>query len=251
MTRLTWDADGKYVSGVRYGVLYLSDGTAVPWNGLTSVEEDVSDVISPFYIDGVRYLNTQESSDYVATVKAFTYPDEFLEYEGGLAVTEQGVKTFGMSYRSKVGDVEELHVMYNLMAIPNVVDHVTMNAQTSGSEFSWTIHGMPVHIPGFKPTAHAVFELDGLDSTLISSIESMLYGDADNAPSLPSLDELKSFLENWHYLTITDNQDGTFDASSPYEGVITFLDATTVQITGANVLWIDADTFMISTTEEP
>jgi hypothetical protein len=61
MTEIKWDEVGarRYETGVDRGVLYLPAGTAVPWNGLTAVTENVERDVKSYYIDGVKYLDQQ------------------------------------------------------------------------------------------------------------------------------------------------------------------------------------------------
>ena len=68
--------------------------------------------------------------NFTGTMKALTYPDEFLPYEGilqdqqGFYVTHQPMGRFGLSYQTKIGndlDPEagyKIHVLYNLTAVP-------------------------------------------------------------------------------------------------------------------------------------
>src|SRR4051812_2134295 len=98
MTKLLWDKVGErlYEAGVDRGVLYLADGSGVVWNGLVSIEEDMGeDSSEPRYLDGVKYTDSPLIGDYSATLNAFTYPDEFSDFEGlvdlgnGLLVDDQ------------------------------------------------------------------------------------------------------------------------------------------------------------------
>ena len=59
MTALVWDQVGErlYETGVDRGVLYLPGGSAVPWNGLISINEMVSREVKPYYIDGIKFLD--------------------------------------------------------------------------------------------------------------------------------------------------------------------------------------------------
>ena len=58
MATLEWDEVGerKYQTGIDHGVLYLNDGTVVPWNGLRGMEESYNQEGQSYYIDGVKYL---------------------------------------------------------------------------------------------------------------------------------------------------------------------------------------------------
>jgi len=192
MTRLLWDQIGHrlYEAGIDRGVLYLEDTTGVSWNGLTSVEEDTSEETSePIYFDGMKQLDEQAYGDFTATLKALTYPDEFLEYEGlaslggGLYVDDQDSKLFGLSYRTLVGnDLEgtdfgyRLHLVYNLTAVPDSNSFGTVTATTDLTEFSWKLTSVPVLIEGYRPTAHVILDSRFLPSDILETIENILYG---------------------------------------------------------------------------
>jgi hypothetical protein len=206
MTKLLWDKVGErlYEAGVDRGVLYLSDNSGIPWNGLTGIEEDVGDDTSdPAYFDGVKYSDIPSTGDYSATLSAFTYPDEFLVYEGivslgnGLFVDGQTSKTFGLSYRTLVGsDLDgtahgyKIHLVYTLTAYPDSLSHETLNDSPNPLAFSWKITGIPQNAPKYRPTAHVIFDSRFLNAALLAVIEDTLYGNATINASLPSVSAL-------------------------------------------------------------
>lgn len=255
MARLTWDnvGDRIYELGIDRGVLYLSDGSGVPWNGLTSVDEDNSSESEPVYFDGMKYRDVQSPSDYSATLKAFTYPDEFLEFEGyesagGLLVGNQRPKNFGLSYRTLIGnDLEgseygyKIHVLYNLSASPDTKSYASMSDQDSPSEFSWSVTGVPKFVPGFRPTCHIVFDSTKLDPADLSLVEDILYGTDAVGPRLPNPNEFVNPIS----FQIINNGDGTWTATGP-SGAITEIDSTTYELDGFNIVPIDADSYTIS-----
>lgn len=210
MPKLRWNDVGQrfYETGLDRGVLYLADRTGVPWSGLTSVEEDLSeDSSEPLYFDGIKYMDAPAFGDYSATLSAFTYPDEFLEYEGivdlgsGLFVDGQDSKLFGLSYRTRVGNDTEgpehgykIHLVYNLTAIPSDVLHETLMPSSNVTEFSWTISGIPEGASGYRPTAHVIFDSRDLPVAMLAGLEDILYGDADSTAHLPTINELIDFV---------------------------------------------------------
>lgn len=210
MTKIQWDQAGTrtFETGCDRGVLYLSDGSAVPWNGLTSVTDDLSDVsIEEFYLDGVKYLNRRIIGDYAGTLKAITYPDEFEQFDGvkyldtGIGVTEQPVNdTFGLTYRTRLGnDLEgvdygyKIHLLYNLTAKPDSRTFDTMGSSVTPQEFGWTISGIPIVIPGMRPSVHLIINSPLIDDLSMQRIEDYLYGTDDNVPALPDADTLLTF----------------------------------------------------------
>lgn len=260
MTSLVWDQEGTrfYESGVDRGVLYLQDGNGVSWNGLLSVNEDspVTDAAA-IYFDGIKYADLLALGEFSGTLKAFTYPDEFLEFEGileinnGLFVTNQPVNRFGLSYRTKIGnDLDgdqgyKIHILYNLLATPSQQAHETQTADVSAMEFEWTITSIPGKVSGFQPTAHLIIDSREMGELLLQDIENTLYGNEFDDAKLPPISTLTSFIDNWVIIRITDNGDGTWTATGPDE-LITMLDATTFQIIQANARYLDADTYVIS-----
>src|SRR4051794_15075031 len=106
MASLVWDQVGerKFETGVNRGVLYPHDGSGVCWNGLISVEDSSSDEVEPIFFDGLKINDVLTPGDFTGTLKAYTYPDEFLQYEGiaayheGVYLTHQPRSTFGLSF---------------------------------------------------------------------------------------------------------------------------------------------------------
>lgn len=265
MATLTWDQTGErfYETGVSKGVLYKDDGYGVAWNGLTSVEEDVTDSIEPIYFDGVKFDEIVTLGDYTAILKAFTYPDEFMYYEGvvedqkGFYVTAQPKKRFGLSYKTLIGDDVggteahyKIHVLYNLTAIPSSIAYHSVSDSTEPVEFEWNISAVPEELENYRPTSHIVFDSRKIAPELLSDIESILYGDADNDAFLPSLKGLATFIANWERLIIIDNGDGTWTASSPFVDVISMLDDKTFQIVSDTATYLDANTYTISSSDK-
>lgn len=192
MASLVWDKAGQrlYEAGLDRGVFYKEDTTGVAWNGLTGIDENLDDITAePRHFDGIKYLDEPSVGDYSAVLSAFTYPDEFLEYEGdvslgeGLYVSDQRPKRFGLSYRTKVGNDTEgtehgyrIHILYNLTAVPSSTAFASVGQDTSPTDFSWEINGVPEPVPGFRPTAHFILDSRFLPADILATIEDILYG---------------------------------------------------------------------------
>lgn len=210
MAKLTWDATGErfFETGVDRGVLYIPTSgvydTGVAWNGLTAVTESPSGAeASPQYADNIKYLNLISAEEFACTIEAFTYPVEFGVCDGtaspteGLILGQQERKQFGFSYRTKLGnDVDgdsygyKIHLVYGCLAAPTEKAYATVNDSPEATPFSWEITTTPVPVTGYRPTA-----LITLDSTLLAAddlqaIEEILYGTAEDEPSLPLPDAL-------------------------------------------------------------
>lgn len=211
MARLTWDAVGQrfYETGVDHGVLYLPDETGaytagVAWNGLTAITESPSGAEStPQYADNIKYLNLTSAEEFGGTIEAFTYPEEFAICDGtaspqaGVYVGQQPRKSFGLSYRTQVGnDLDgsdhgyKLHLVYGAMAQPSEKAYSTINDSPEALTFSWEITTTPVAVTGMKPTSLLTIDSREVDPTALTSLEDLLYGDETNEPRLPLPDEV-------------------------------------------------------------
>lgn len=209
MAPLTWDqiGDKLYETGVDHGVLYLPDPSGVynkgyAWNGLTTVTESPSGAdATPQYADNIKYLNLVSAEEFGGTIEAFTYPDEFSECDGtalpapGVAVGQQSRKTFGLSYRTKVGnDVDgedfgyKLHLIYGALAAPSEKAYATINDSPAAISFSWAITTTPVPVTDHKPTSLIVVDSTVVDPADLLALEDLLYGKAALEAALPTPD---------------------------------------------------------------
>lgn len=214
--RLTWDDAGKrlYETGVKQGVLYPQDDNGaypkgVAWNGLTAVTESPEGAEpTPLYADDIKYLNLLSTEEFKATVEAYTYPDEFAECDGsgslveGVTIGQQDRKTFGLSYRTSLGnDVKgneygyKLHIVYGCLAAPSEKAYATVNDSPEAITFSWEVSTTPVNVTGFKPTASLVLDSVKLGAAKMKAIEDVLYGSSTAEARLPLPDEIKSIIE--------------------------------------------------------
>lgn len=265
MASLVWDqvGDRLYETGISKGVLYKEDGFGVPWNGLTAVEESENNEVEPVHFDGIKFNDIVTIGDFTAVLRAFTFPDEFLVYEGtledqtGFYVTNQPPGKFGLSYQTKIGnDIigteggYKIHLLYNLTAMPSPKLYSTIDDELEPTEFEWALTGIPEEIENFRPTSHVVLDSRKLDPNLLIDLEGILYGDEDGDARLPSLKGLATFIRKWDRLIITDLGNGLWTAESKVEGVITMLDDTTFEIVSDTAVYLDPDTYEISSSEK-
>lgn len=206
MSRLVWGASGErfYEAGIDRGVLYVKNEPGVVWNGLISVSAAHSGAdLKSYYLDGIAYYNRLTNEEFTATIEAYTYPEEFgrcdgtLSISNGLSVTQQRRKTFGLSYRSRIGNDTnglehgyKIHIVYNALAQPADQNHQTLGESNEAFNFSWAIATKPSMVKDFQPSAH--YEIDSRDtpSGLLGYIEDILYGSDLNTPRLPDAGEL-------------------------------------------------------------
>ncbi len=203
---LVWDEVGarRYETGVDHGVLYIpneagvyDDGVA--WNGLTSISEAPSGAESNYqYADNIVYLNLIAVELFGATIEAFTYPDEFAQFDGlsspspGVMIGQQARKSFGLCYRTRIGnDLEgdalgyKLHLVYGCFAAPSEKAYATVNDSPEAITFSWSVTTVPVAVPNLRPTSAITIDSTQVDSDALAALEQILYGDTGVDPALP------------------------------------------------------------------
>lgn len=200
MSKLVWDAIGehRYETGVDHGVLYQVDSigkyvNGVAWNGLTSASESPSGAeAQKQYADNMNYLTLYSAEEFGMTVEAFTYPEEFEQNDGsaspvsGLNIGQQPRKSFGLSYRTKIGnDVVgddygyKLHLVYGCRAAPSERGYSTINDSPEAITFSWEISTTPVQITGYEPSALLTIDSTKFTQTNVAKLtllETLLYG---------------------------------------------------------------------------
>lgn len=218
---IEWDKTGEhlYETGVDRGVLYVMDNNGaypegVAWNGLTGVTESPSGAeANAIYADNIKYLNLFSAEEFGATVEAYTYPDEFALCDGsatlgtGIMIGQQPRKTFGLCYRTVVGnDVAgesygyKLHIIYGAMASPSEKAYQTINDSPEAITFSWELNTTPVNVTGHKPTATLTIDSTKTTEGKMAAIEAVLYGTAASGSSeavvarLPLPDEIATIM---------------------------------------------------------
>ena len=223
--KLVWDKTGEhyYETGVKNGVLYPMDarGTypkGVAWNGLTAITESPSGAeATALYADDIKYLNLMSNEEFGATVEAYTYPDEFAECDGSASLTEgvyigqQARKTFGLCYRTTLGNDSEgndygykLRIIYGAMASPSEKAYSTINDSPDAITFSWELSTTPVAVANFKPTASLTIDSTKVDPKKLATLEEILYGKDGTGedhstdavdPRLPLPDEIANIMK--------------------------------------------------------
>jgi hypothetical protein len=261
MNALVWDevGDRTFQAGVDRGVLFMPDGTAA-WNGLTGVDDSTPRSAQPYYQDGVKYLNYQVLGDYEGTLKAFTYPDLFdaalgLKDDGGVSFHDQYPQSFGLSYRTLLGDdvngLERgyvIHILYDLIAAPSSQSFQTLGGQVTPVEFSWGLSATPKQFPGRRPTAHISIKSTDIDPAALQVIENSLYGTNLWEPFLPHpLDVVDTVTNPVEPLVVIDNGDGTFTVTGSVLAVRSYYGGNFV-VDNPDAVMIDADTYTMPTT---
>ncbi len=214
MAKLVWDAIGEkiYETGVDHGVLYVQEAGAYPkgvvWNGLTAVTESPSGAeATPLYADNIKYLNLMSTEEFGATIEAYTYPDEFAQCDGsaelvtGIMIGQQKRKSFGMCYRTVIGNDTEsnaygykLHIIYGALAAPSEKAYATINDSPEAITFSWEVSTTPVAVDGHEPTASIVIDSTKVDAEKLAALEAVLYGSESEEARLPLPNEIAELM---------------------------------------------------------
>lgn len=210
MGTLVWDADGTrgFETGIDQGVLYVVGetgyGEGVAWNGLTAVTETPSGAeAKPQYADNRKYLNLVSAEELGASIEAFFYPDEFEVCDGtveaapGVAVHQQTRATFGLCYRTKIGNDQDgqdagykLHLLYGALAAPSQKAYKTVNDSPEATAFSWTLTTTGVAVTGLKPTSLLTIDSTTVPEAKMTALEDILYGKLAVKARLPLPNEI-------------------------------------------------------------
>lgn len=216
MAKLVWDAIGehKYETGVDHVALYKPNAQkkyvgGVAWNGVSSISESPSGADSnPIYADNIKYLDLRSAEEFGATVECYTYPPEFAECNGeaivtsGVVIGQQSRKTFGLAYRSIVGNdlqgndyAYKLHLIYGATASPSEKQYSTVNDSPEAGTFSFELTTTPIAVQGYKNTASLTIDTSLFtDKTKITALENKLFGTEQDEPELPTPAEVFDLL---------------------------------------------------------
>lgn len=214
MTALVWDQIGQrfFETGVDHGVLYIPTAgvydNGYAWNGLTTVTESPSGAeANPQYADNIKYINLYSAEEFGATIEAFTYPEQFAQFDGlvipssGLTIGQQGRRAFGLSFRTRIGnDIDgsdagyKIHLIYGAQASPSEKAYNTINDSPEAITFSWELTTTPVAVTGLKPTALVTIDSTKVGVSNLASLNDALYGTAGTNPRLPLPDEVITML---------------------------------------------------------
>ena len=233
MTKIDWGSAGGrfFEAGIDRGVLYVDDNPGVAWVGLVGVNQSQSGGESVArYLDGIKISNRTSPEDFQGTIEAYTYPTEFERCDGtsrldnGLRITQQRRKSFGMTYRTKLGnDISglslgyKIHILYNLKAEPSDHGFKTLTDQTEPLTFNWKFTSRAIPVSGHRPSAHYMIDTRDIPTELLSNLEDLLYGTELTDASLPTPGELIFLFDSY--------EDLIYDAGSPYTPVFVTYDA--------------------------
>lgn len=234
MAKLIWTPLQNFEAGVDRGVVYLPTG-AVPWNGLTDVEEDPSEATTEsYYFDGIKSLDVVNGEAFAAHLTAYFAPEELDDYND----------TFGLTYRTIRGDANKIHLLYNVTMVPSSRGWTVADGRVNPSSFAWDLYTTPVTTPTLAPFGHLIIDTTEIHQDNLVWIDETLYGSVSENPRLPDPDEIIDFFDANAILSIVDHGDGTWTATGP-DDMVHMLDATTFEIISPTVIYIDPNTYNV------
>lgn len=208
---MQWDKIGErfYETGVDKVALYPISAQntydkGYAWNGVTAINE-TPDGGEPtkLYADNIQYLTMYSVETLGGTITAYQSPEEFDECDGsaeiatGVKVGQQTRKTFGLAYRTMIGNDTQgtehgyvLHLLYGCMASPSDKEYSTINDSPEAADLSWEFTTTPVPVKGKKPTALVLIDSTKVDAAKLAAFEAILYGDDTTDGRLPLPDEI-------------------------------------------------------------
>lgn len=200
---LEWDKTGEriYETGTDRGVVYPFNNSThaydngVAWNGLTGVTESPSGAdATDLWADNMKYLSMRAAEQFGGTIEAYTYPDQFAVLDGsaelatGVMIGQQKRGTFGLCYRTRVGNDTELddygyklHLVYGCSVSPSERAYSTVNDSPEAITFSWEFSSVPVNVANHRPTSVLTIDTSKFkgNTTLLNKLaelEQILYG---------------------------------------------------------------------------
>lgn len=220
-------------------MFYPPSGPGQPWNGLTEVREVVSGSdIRVSHVDGTKFVQRRSPGSFAGTIEAYGYPEGFYDD----ILVQRRPPTFGMSYRTGFSENSKIHLVFNLKISPVGFFYKTSEID----KWSWGFTTTPVDIPGAKSGSHIVIDTSVAYPWAVEALEDILYGSDSEEPRLPLPSEVIDIFEENAMLRIIDNGDGSWTAVDMFDTIIEFPDADSFEITWPSAVYIDPDTYTIS-----
>ena len=237
----------------------LNSNGAIAWDGLTNIDENGGESATTYYLDGRPYLTVSKPKEYSASIKAYTFPDEFLDVIGmpevadGFVIDSQIGDMFGLSYRTSIFGLSgepigyKIHLVYNASVPPLAFASESLSDNINASDFTFEITAIPVKIPGYRSSAHFVIDTRNIDPGKLILIEALLYGTRNSSGYLPDPSVLLELLSFGDDIIITDNGDGTWTATGSRKNIY-LIGEGIFQIDNANAIDNGDGTYTISST---
>lgn len=215
MSKLVWDQTGEriYETGVEQCALFPRDNKGaypkgVAWNGVSNITESPSGAeATKIYANDGTYVTMMSAEELGGSIEAYTYPDEFAQCDGSVALTEgvyigqQTRSAFGLAYKTLIGnDIVgtafgyKLHIVYGCLASPSEKAHATVNDSPEAQTMSWEYTTTPVAVAGYKPTASVEIDSTKVDKDKLAALEAIIYGSDNVEARLPLPDEINTLM---------------------------------------------------------
>lgn len=263
MAKLVWDntTEKRFEAGVDHGVLYVVNASGeykpgVVWNGLTSVSESPEGGDeNAFYADNIKYGSLRGTEDFGGSIEAYTYPTEWEACDGsatiaqGASIGQQTRKTFGLSYRTLIGNDEKgldygyrLHLIYAATASPSERSYETINDSPDAITLSWDFTTNPIPVgEGFKNAAQITIDSTKADPAKLATLEEKLYG--TNGTTTYSKFSGNSFEKGVTYYELNGETYVATKDTEPQSGKTYY----TASISGATIPYLPLPAEVIST----
>ena len=213
MAKLKWDQTGErfYETGTSKGVLFKQKkngdyAEGVAWNGLVGVSQNPDGAEeNPLYADNIKYLSLFSAENNKGTIRAYTYPEEFEECDGSVAIApgvhvgQQNRVPFGLVYSTVVGNDtegsgfgEKMHFIYNAKVSPSERAYETINEDPDAIELSWDYTTTPVDLSdlGLDPSAGVTVSSVEVGEDKFKALQDLVYGSNSQEPTLPTIQEI-------------------------------------------------------------
>lgn len=233
MTRLRWDIISERVAfgGVDRGAFFPEGAPAVAWSGLVSVQEEVDSESTPRYFNGRKYRNRNSPGEFKCTIAAFSNP--FGKLRRG-----------GLTYRVRVGDTYQIHLIYQALLSDSAVPNATINSDVDPRMTTFNVSTLPLALDDGVVGSHLVVHADRVYPWVLSDFEDLLYGTELTQPVFPTPAEVLAVFEEGAIVRITDHGDGTWTAEGP-DSAVYMTDATEFVIDWPSAVYLDGETYVV------
>lgn len=227
-------------AGLDRVVFYPISGPGQAWNGLTSIKEnEIDSNARARFLDGLRTNQRRTTGNFSGSIEAFSYPPGFYDD----ILVQKRPPYFGLSYRTGNSTNFKLHLVFNLKISPVGIFRESFETD----KWVWPFTTTPIDVPLSKRSAHITIDSGIAYPWTMEALEDILYGTESTDPRLPLPQELYDLFESNGILRITDNGDGSWTADTDESGIISFPDVDSFEITWPSAIYIDANTYTIST----
>lgn len=176
------------------------------WSNSVNTYDEANTEVESYYVDGLKLLDRPGYGEFEADLSAFTTPKEFDRCVGlgeinqGLSVAGQQRESFGLSYRTLVGDSQKglrrgykIHLIYGATALSESESHETLSDDPAAMSLSWKLKTVAQHIPGRAPSAHLIIDT-GTCTFVCCGARGGPHG-ADQPPRLPTPTEVPDIID--------------------------------------------------------